>query len=144
MVSLRPKKTIKGLWWLLLKHSHNLDPERNEAQRLQEALAQIRTQGSNASAASFHDDWCRRARATGIRVLQTMSQKQNRSFPECRLRVQRSAILHPQAPRTPRGEIQISCLNTCNTLRTVFDVEPEFGEAVALGGFQLGARYNQL
>jgi transposase len=79
------KKTIKGLRWLLRKHSDNLDPERNEAQRLQEALelnrslhigyylkedlAQIWTQGSKASAAIFLDDWCRRATATGIRVL---------------------------------------------------------------------------
>jgi len=83
------KKTIKGLRWLLLKHSDNLDPARNEAQRLQEALelnrslhigyylkedlAQIWTQGSKTSAAIFLDDWCRRARATGIRVLQTMA-----------------------------------------------------------------------
>ena len=39
--------------------------------------------------------------------------------------VQRSAILHTQTLRTPRGEIQIPCLNTCNTRRTVFDVEPK-------------------
>jgi transposase len=83
------KKTIKGLRWLLLKHSDNLDPERNEAQRLQEALelnrslhigyylkedlAQIWTQESMASAAILLDDWCRRARATGIRLHQTMA-----------------------------------------------------------------------
>jgi transposase len=89
VVSLRPMMTIKGLRWLLLKHSDNLDPQRNEAQRLQEALelnrslhigydlkedlAQIWTQGSKASAATFLDDLCRRARATGIRVLQTMA-----------------------------------------------------------------------
>ncbi|MFN9802240.1 MAG: transposase [Bacteroidota bacterium] len=47
-------------------------PERNEAQRLQEDLVQIWT-GSKASAAILPDDWCRRARATGIRVLQTMA-----------------------------------------------------------------------
>ncbi|MFN9049200.1 MAG: transposase, partial [Planctomyces sp.] len=73
----------------LLKHSDNLDPARNEAQRLQDALelnrslhigyylkedlAQIWTQGSKTSAAIFLDDWCRRAQATGIRVLQTMA-----------------------------------------------------------------------
>ncbi|MFM8474830.1 MAG: transposase family protein [Planctomycetaceae bacterium] len=71
VVSRRPMMTINGLRWMLLKHSDNLDPERNEAQRLQEDLAQIWTQGSRTS-----------------------------------------------------GEIQILCLNTCNTQRAVFDVEP--------------------
>jgi transposase len=65
--------TIKGLQWLLLKHSDKLDLERNEAQCLKEDLAQIRTQGSKALAAIFLDDWCRRARATGVRVLQAMA-----------------------------------------------------------------------
>ena len=35
VVSLRSMMSIKGLRWLLLKHSDNPDPERNEAQRLQ-------------------------------------------------------------------------------------------------------------
>jgi hypothetical protein len=89
VVSLRPMMTNKCLRWLLLKHSDNLDPERNEALRLREALepnrsvhvgyylkddlSQIWNQGSKASDAIFLDDWCRRARATGIRVLQTMA-----------------------------------------------------------------------
>ena len=83
------RKTLKGLRWLLLKHSSNLDGKRNESQRLQEALdlnrplqigyclkedlAQIWKQESKTSAAAFLDDCCSRARASGIRVLQTMA-----------------------------------------------------------------------
>jgi len=66
-------KTIKGLRRLLLKHSDNLDPERNEGKRCQEDRARIWTQGSHASAAIFPDASCRCARATGIRVLQTIA-----------------------------------------------------------------------
>jgi len=32
------KKVLKGTRWLLLKHPDNLDPKRNEKQRLKEAL----------------------------------------------------------------------------------------------------------
>ena len=83
------KKVLKGLRWLLLKHPENLDESKNERIRLQEALdlnkslatayylkedlSQIWQQSTKALAAKFLTDWCRRARATGIKVLITMA-----------------------------------------------------------------------
>ena len=82
-------KVLKGLRWLLLKHPENLDESKNERIRLQEALdlnrslalayylkedlSQIWQQSTKALAAKFLTDWCRRARATGIKVLITMA-----------------------------------------------------------------------
>lgn len=83
------KDVLKGTRWLLLKAPENLDDSRNERQRLKEALKlneslatayylkedlrQIWEQSGRFSAAHFLADWCRRARASGIRVLQTMA-----------------------------------------------------------------------
>ena len=83
------KQVLKGLRWLLVKHPENLDESKNEHTRLQEALAlnhslatayylkddlrQIWQQSSKVVAEKFLTDWCRRARASGIRVLQTMA-----------------------------------------------------------------------
>ena len=83
------KKVLKGLRWLLLKHPENLDDSKNERTRLEEALAlnhslatayylkddlsQIWRQPGKVIAGKFLTDWCRRARASGIRVLQTMA-----------------------------------------------------------------------
>jgi transposase len=83
------KKVLKGLRWLLLKHPDNLDESKNERTRLKEALAlnhslatayylkddlsQIWQQFDKASAGRFLTDWCNRARASGIKVLQTMA-----------------------------------------------------------------------
>lgn len=83
------KKVLKGLRWLLLKHPDNLDESKNERTRLEEALAlnhslatayylkddlsQIWQQFDKASAGRFLTDWCNRARASGIKVLQTMA-----------------------------------------------------------------------
>jgi transposase len=83
------KIVLKGTRWLLLMNPQNLDPDRNEHQRLQEALAlneplaiayylkedlrQIWDQDGKREAGKFLTDWCRRARASGIGVLQTMS-----------------------------------------------------------------------
>lgn len=83
------RKVLKGLRWLLLKHPDHLDESKNESDRLQEALdlnrslaiayylkedlRQIWQQSSKALAARFLTDWCRRARASGIRVLITMA-----------------------------------------------------------------------
>jgi len=83
------KDVLKGTRWLLLKALTNLDETRNEHQRLQEALKlneslsiayylkedlrQIWEQDNRNKAAIFLHDWCRRARASGIRVLQTMA-----------------------------------------------------------------------
>ena len=83
------KNVLKGLRWLLLKHPENLDESKNERTRLEEALAlnhslatayylkddlsQIWQQPSKVVAGKFLADWCRRARASGIRVMQTMA-----------------------------------------------------------------------
>lgn len=83
------KHVLKGTRWLLLKAPEHLDDTRAESQRLEEALQlneslatayylkedlrQIWEQSSFFTAARFLTDWCRRARASGIRVLQTMA-----------------------------------------------------------------------
>lgn len=86
---LMDRKVLKGTRWLLLKHPDNLDDSKNEGVRLQEALdlnrslavayylkedlCQIWQQSTKAIAAKFLTDWCRRARASGIKVLITMA-----------------------------------------------------------------------
>lgn len=83
------KKVLKGLRWLLLKHNEDLDESKNERTRLMEALGlnqslmigyylkedlgQIWQQPNKAIAGRFLADWCARARASGIRGLQTMA-----------------------------------------------------------------------
>jgi transposase len=83
------KDVLKGTRWLLLKGPESLNTDRNEHQRLKEALKlneslatayylkedlrQIWEQPSSFSAGRFLTDWCRRARASGIRILQTMA-----------------------------------------------------------------------
>jgi len=83
------KNVLKGTRWLLLMASENLDESRNEHERLQEALKlneslsiayylkedlrQIWEQENRNKAAIFLHDWCRRAHASGIRVLQIMA-----------------------------------------------------------------------
>ena len=85
------RDVLKGVRWLLVKNPENLQQtsrgdERSrlaEALKLNEPLAQAYylkddlrqfwQQPSKAAAATFLDDWCRRAEATGIRVLRTMS-----------------------------------------------------------------------
>jgi transposase len=80
---------LKGIRWLLLKHPENLDETKNERQRLEEALklneplaiayylkedlSQLWSQPDKHAAGVFLTDWCQRARASGIRVLQTMA-----------------------------------------------------------------------
>jgi transposase len=80
------KKVLKGTRWLLLKNPENLDTERNEEERLAEALRlneplatayylkedlrQIWLQRDKAAAARVFDDWVRRAEATHIKMLQ--------------------------------------------------------------------------
>jgi transposase len=79
------RKLLKGTRWLLLKNPENLDAERNEKQRLQEALAlntpltiayylkedlrQIWSQANKRTARRVLRDWMARARASGIRML---------------------------------------------------------------------------
>ena len=83
------KNVLKGLRWLLLKHNEDLDESKNERARLMEALglneslsiayylkedlSQIWQQPNKAIAGTFLKDWCARARASGIKVLQTMA-----------------------------------------------------------------------
>jgi transposase len=83
------KSVLKGTRWLLLKNSENLDAEKNEKQRLEEALALNKPlatayymkddlrrfwgQPGKAFATMFLDGWIRRANASGIKVLQQMA-----------------------------------------------------------------------
>lgn len=83
------KQVLKGLRWLLLKHPDQLDESKQERTRLEEALAwnqplatayylkddlsQIWQQFDQAGAGRFLANWCRRADASGIKVLQTMA-----------------------------------------------------------------------
>jgi transposase len=80
------RQVLKGTRWLLLKNPENLDPLRNEQQRLEEALAlntpltvayylkedlrQIWQQKNKATARLVFHDWIRRADVSGIRMLQ--------------------------------------------------------------------------
>jgi transposase len=83
------KKVLKGSRWLLLKAPENLDPERDEAKRLEEALAlnkplatayylkedlrQFWIQPGRRFAAAFLTDWVRRAEASGVPMLRQMA-----------------------------------------------------------------------
>lgn len=85
------QKVLKGIRWLLLKNPENLQENgpANERQRLEDALRlnrslaiayylkedlrQFWNQKSILAAERFLEDWCRRANASGIRVLQTMA-----------------------------------------------------------------------
>ncbi len=83
------KTVLKGTRWLLLKNPENLDPETDEKQRLNEALAlnkplatayylkddlrRFWDQPGKAFATTFLDGWIRRANASGIKVLQQMA-----------------------------------------------------------------------
>ncbi len=81
------KQVLKGTRWLLLKNPENLDEDRNEHARLQEALqrnqplatayylkedlrGQLWQQPHYYAAERFLDRWCRRARAAGIGFLE--------------------------------------------------------------------------
>jgi transposase len=83
------KAVLKGTRWLLLKNPENLDKEKDEKRRLEEALAlnkplatayylkddlrRFWDQPGKAFATTFLDGWIRRANASGIRVLQQMA-----------------------------------------------------------------------
>jgi transposase len=85
-VDLLQKEVLKGTRWLLLKNPENLDDDRNERERLDEALRlneplacayymkddlrQIWKQPNKAAARLLLEDWIRRAAASGIRMLQ--------------------------------------------------------------------------
>jgi transposase len=79
------RKLLKGTRWLLLKNPENLDPDRDEHQRLQEALRlnqplakayylkedlrQIWSQVNKRTARQVLRDWMARARVSGIQFL---------------------------------------------------------------------------
>jgi transposase len=81
----RQKRVLKGSRWLLLKNPDNLRPQKNEKERLEAALKinkplalayylkedlrQLWKQPGKRAAGKFLTDWCRRAKASGIRIL---------------------------------------------------------------------------
>jgi transposase len=81
----RERKILKGTRWLLLKNVENLDEERNEVERLAQALdlntpltlayymkddlKQVWWQSSKAAARRVLEDWIRRAEVSGIAML---------------------------------------------------------------------------
>jgi transposase len=83
------KEVLKGTRWLLLKNPENLDTEKNEKRRLEEALAlnkplatayymkddlrRFWDQPGKRFATTFLDGWIRRAASSGIKVLQQMA-----------------------------------------------------------------------
>jgi transposase len=80
------KNVLKGTRWLLLKNPENLDPRRNERERLEEALRmnqplatvyymkedlrQIWQQPDKTTARRVLQDWIRRGEASCIKILQ--------------------------------------------------------------------------
>jgi transposase len=82
----RGRRILKGTRWLLLKNPENLDAERNEHERLEQALRlneplaiayylkedlrQIWDQPDKRTARRVLRDWLARARASGIRMLE--------------------------------------------------------------------------
>lgn len=83
------KEVLKGTRWLLLKNAENLDEEKDEKERLKEALAlneplsvayymkedlrRFWQQPGKRFATTFLDGWIRRAEASGIKALQQMA-----------------------------------------------------------------------
>jgi transposase len=83
------KKVLKGARWLLLKNPENLDADKGEKGRLEEALAlnkppamayylkedlrRFWEQPGKRFATAFLNDWLRRAEASGVRMLQQMA-----------------------------------------------------------------------
>jgi transposase len=83
------KQVLKGTRWLLLKNPENLDEQRDEKKRLEEALAlnkplavayylkddlrRFWEQPGKRFATAFLNDWIKRAEASGIKMLQQMA-----------------------------------------------------------------------
>jgi transposase len=83
------KQVLKGTRWLLLKNPENLDAQRDEKTRLEEALALNKSlatayylkedlrrfweQPGKRFATAFLNDWIKRAVASGIKILQQMA-----------------------------------------------------------------------
>src|SRR3954453_10984031 len=83
------KQVLKGTRWLLLKNPENLDEQRDEKRRLEEALELNKSlatayylkedlrrfweQPGQRFATAFLNDWIKRAAASGITILQQMA-----------------------------------------------------------------------
>jgi transposase len=83
------KQVLKGTRWLLLKNPENLDAEKDEKRRLEEALTlnkplatayylkedlrRFWERPGKRFATAFLNDWLRRAEASGIKMLQQMA-----------------------------------------------------------------------
>jgi transposase len=83
------QEVLKGTRWLLLKNPENLNAQRNELQRLQEALTlnkplatayylkedlrQLWQQPDKATATLFLEDWIARANASAIAILRSFA-----------------------------------------------------------------------
>jgi transposase len=83
------KKVLKGARWLLLKNPENLDADKDERGRLEEALAlnkplaaayslkedlrRFWEQPGKRFATAFLNDWLRRAEASGVKMLHQMA-----------------------------------------------------------------------
>jgi transposase len=83
------KKVLKGARWLLLKNPENLDAEKDERPRLEEALAlnkplataysmketrrRFWEQPGKRFATAWLNDWLRQAEASGVKMLQPMA-----------------------------------------------------------------------
>jgi transposase len=83
------KEVLKGARWLLLKSPENLDAEKDEKARLEEALALNKPlatayylkedlrrsweQPGKRFATAFHNDWLKKAEASGVTMLQQMA-----------------------------------------------------------------------
>ena len=107
------KNVLKGLRWLLLKNNDNLDESKNERARLEEALdlnwplaaayylkedlRQIWHRPDKTTAGKFLSDWCRRATASGIKVMQTMAKT---------LQIHRTGILNWYDFRISTGPLE--------------------------------------
>jgi transposase len=84
------RQVLKGTRWLLLKNPENLDPQKKEKQRLEEALKlnqplatayylkedlrQLWSQRNKQAAERFFDDWAMRTQASGIGILERLAQ----------------------------------------------------------------------
>ncbi len=87
--TIEDKQLLKGTRWLLLKNPQNLDDQRNERKRLDDALRinqplatayymkedlrRFWDQPGKAAAEGFVDDWIARAQASGIAMLKTFA-----------------------------------------------------------------------
>ena len=118
----RQKEVLKGTRWLLLKNPENLNPERNERERLEEALTlnkplttayylkedlrQLWNQDTKKNAELHLNDWIARAEGSGIAVLNSFART---------LRTYRAGILAYYDYRISSGPLE----GTNNKIKTM-------------------------